>query len=132
MWYSSTEHPAKRFILLLLLFALAATLAHADNLSAVVGGDTLIPAAMVQNAIPGSSDNTNGYNANGYYEGSEAFQKLSEKVIKYAWNAVTSGQPQLQLFSAAASGNLATQVNGIDYGLRLSPNSVRLRIQYRF
>lgn len=68
----------------------------------------------------------------GYYEGNDAVSRVTENLLKYWWRTAADNNPGLDRYNAVVSGGFSARHNGVDYGLRFTTDSVKLRLQYRF
>lgn len=67
-----------------------------------------------------------------YREGSDALEELAENAIKYYWDALVEKDHSYDLYTPVVEGNFTATSGSADYGVGLSSDTLRLRIEYSF
>jgi len=67
-----------------------------------------------------------------YVEGSDALEELAENAIKHYWDALVERDKSYDLYTPVVEGSFTTSSNGADFGVRLSGDTLKIRVKYAF
>jgi len=67
-----------------------------------------------------------------YREGDDALEELAENAIKHYWDALVERDKSYDLYTPVVEGNFSASRGGADYGVRLSGNTLKFRVEYTF
>lgn len=67
-----------------------------------------------------------------YREGNDALEELAENAIKHYWDTLVERDKSYNLYTPVVEGNFNASRSGADFGVRLSGNTLKLKVEYAF